>query len=294
MRPFNFELFALEHGIPIYASGYRQCREGWVQIECPFCHGSAHLGFNIQQSYFNCYSCGYHSAYDVLERLGYSYNKEVKERYSGHVRTADREKKKRGANKCRLPAYSNSPWSPHKTYLKSRGLNWHTLRKEYSIGFTNQITQAGYQWRIMIPVFFDHVLATFQARHVGESELRYKTCPIQNEHRPIKHCLYNYDNTLGEKVVVTEGVVDVWKLGRGAVATFGIDYSVQQVALLSEFKKVFVLFDKEEQAQKQAQLLCDDLSMIGVDTEIVTLPDHSDPGELTVEEGREVMEELLT
>jgi len=38
-------------------------------------------------------------------------------------------------------------------------------------------------------------------------------------------------------------------MGIGAVATFGIKYSETQVNLLSKFKRVFLLFDPEDQAQ---------------------------------------------
>lgn len=53
--------------------GNRHCREGWVQINCPFCIGGIpdfHMGYNLEREVgFNCYRCGFHSVAKTLSHL---------------------------------------------------------------------------------------------------------------------------------------------------------------------------------------------------------------------------------
>ena len=49
-----------DYKIPYFTEGYKYCRPGWVNIDCPFCIGSPgpHLGYNLSGNYFNCWRCG--------------------------------------------------------------------------------------------------------------------------------------------------------------------------------------------------------------------------------------------
>ena len=76
---------------------------------------------------------------------------------------------------------------------------------------------------------------------------------------------------------MVEGIFDVWKIGPGAVATFGIEVSSSQVRLLSKFEEVFVLFDNEPQALKNARKLRDDLLTLGSDSYVIKIPNMTDP-----------------
>lgn len=294
-RVFDAQLCFLENGIPFHTSGYRQCRPGWIQIACPFCGGHPHLGFNTEKGYFNCYSCGHKRNYQVLEALGFSNIKKVLERY-GNRRVRNVTKELRRAKKCILPMSHDHPRRIHSEYLEGRGLNWKKIQNVWDISFTDQITETGYAWRIVIPIYHDNRLISFQARAVDKKDtLRYRTCPANKEVKNVKETLYGIDKVAGDTVVVTEGVFDVWKLGPGAVCTFGIDYSIHQLRLLSErFRRVFILFDwVDQQARDQAEKLAHELELLGSDAEVVELNGVKDPGELPLKDAKKIMEELL-
>ena len=104
------------------------------------------------------------------------------------------------------------------------------------------------------------------------------------------------DKALGHSVVIVEGITDVWRLGPGAVATFGIEWTNEQALLLKNFARVFVMYDfEEEQAEEQAYKLGVTLSGLGgVSVEKLYVPGHDgDPGDLTNEKARSLMGQLF-
>jgi DNA primase len=110
---------------------------------------------------------------------------------------------------------------------------------------------------------------------------------------PAKSTLYGFDEASpGGNVVIVEGPIDQWKLGPGAVSTLGTAWTMNQVSLLRELNpnKVFILFDSEEEAQKSAKSLCDQIWFC--ECEIMYLDGVKDPGELSVEEGIQIMKQI--
>jgi DNA primase len=96
-----------------------------------------------------------------------------------------------------------------------------------------------------------------------------------------KHILYNLD-TVKSSMIIVEGIFDVWRIGDGAVASFGITYTLEQIILITLIKpsRVFIMFDSEPQAQRNAEKLGSALSSLGMKTEVIT-PSHGDPCDLT-------------
>ena len=57
--------------IPYRTEG-KHCRDGWVNIDCPFCgkdSGKFHLGYSLQDQYLNCWVCGYRRPVEVLMEI---------------------------------------------------------------------------------------------------------------------------------------------------------------------------------------------------------------------------------
>lgn len=125
-------------------------------------------------------------------------------------------------------------------------------------------------------------------------EPRYKVCRREKELIDHRELLYDPDNAHGNTVMVVEGVTDVWRLGDGAVATFGTSLSKTspQIMLLQRFRKVFVIFDTEPKAQAKAKWLRDQLSVLGIWAINVRLK-TGDPGDMTPEQALELRKELL-
>jgi hypothetical protein len=106
-----------------------------------------------------------------------------------------------------------------------------------------------------------------------------------------KDCLYNID-TVGDTALVVEGASDVWRLGDGAVGTFGHKFTKTQVYLLRNCRRVFVLFDTEVEAQEDARRLAYDLSGIVPDVHVFEL-DKGDPGDLSEDDVKALRSEIF-
>jgi len=84
---------------------------------------------------------------------------------------------------------------------------------------------------------------------------------------------------------VVEGIFDAWRLGPGAVATFGTTVTAAQINVLVGLQKQAVLlFDNEQEAQQKAKELQAALQLLGCRAERIELPEAvKDPGELSPE-----------
>ncbi len=115
---------------------------------------------------------------------------------------------------------------------------------------------------------------------------------MEKEARHHKACLYGLDQVPGETVVIVEGITDVWRLGVGSVATFGIKYTKTQVLLLKRFKRRAILFDSaDSQAQEQAEKLAKELSAFSGET-ISLIIDAKDPGTMSPKDAQDLMRQL--
>lgn len=88
---------------------------------------------------------------------------------------------------------------------------------------------------------------------------------------------------------MVEGVVDVWKLGKGAVCTFGTKFTKKQIARLCKMNTVYIYYDPEPEAQEKARELAN--SLISV-PHVYIINGDKEPGDLSRKEGVEIMREL--
>lgn len=282
----------------------KHARPGWINIECPFCVGNpgTHGGFNIAKSYYNCYRCGFHGLEKVVKEIlslnSYYEAKEVIKKYS--VESLNEVvKNKPKTNNCNktlnYPIGTGNLNKRHFEYLFSRGfIEPEKLVKEWSLKGTNHIGE--YKFRIIAPIFYNYNLVSFQGRDItNKSNIKYKACSIENEIIHHKFLLYGLDKIKNKKCVLMEGIIDVWKFGIGAVSTFGIGFTKEQVALLinNRIEQVFILFDNDPQAQEKANKLAYYLtSFMKVEIIELNLNDMNDPGELDMVQALELRKEL--
>jgi hypothetical protein len=197
---------------------------------------------------------------------------------------------------CKLPKEAESLTPLCRRYLEGRRFNPDKLSRLWGLKGVGPLGL--YRFRIIAPITYHGQVVSFQARDATDrAELRYRACPKDQEARDHKECLYGLDAVPGDRAVVTEGITDVWRLGPGAVATFGVQFSLTQVALLQDFSRVSVLFDsgkEDPEAPKQARKLALMLNAFNVETETVELNAGGDPGKLDQKEADEIMRELLS
>lgn len=284
-----------DFGVEVKESG----RPGWVHVHCPFCSGSQdwHLGYSLRKDFWNCWRCGGHRGERVAYALTRTDWQEVRRRYplrDGGAPHAEPPPRDRKGGKFRPPP-GTLPLPPrHAAYLASRGFSdVPALVARWGLLGTGPV--GGHEkLRVIAPVTHRGRVVTWQGRDVtGRAPAKYWACPPALEARPIKHCLYGLDLLRPDRgAVVVEGVVDAWKLGPGAVATFGTAWDREQLTLLLELPRVFVLFDGgEEDAQRHAASLLAQLREAGVRAEQILL-DEGDPGDLSEDDAAHLMRDL--
>lgn len=301
MYRLNFEFLCQHLNIEIAPSGSRHYHAGWIHIECPFCSGNPghHLGYNISQNFFTCWRCGFKPMKKVLQKL----LSVSSENYFDTVRTffenAPRKLEKKvvipTAKTVKLPAGTVPLMRMHRNYLRERKFEPRKMREVW--GLMGVGIAGEFCFRIIIPIYFKGRLVSYQGRDItGRAKLRYKNCITIQEVVHLKDIVYGFDNVPGKTVVICEGVTDVWRLGPGAVATFGVGFTAKQVKLLGEsFNKRVIFFDQDDGGQQQSRKLAAKLAMYDGETTILTLKKFSvkDPGELPQKEADQIMEELL-
>jgi len=292
---FDAKIFLENYGVDHTDNDPKHSRRGWVQIHCIFCSGNPgwHGGFCIAGGFYACWRCGGHSLYKVISTLLKTSPKETNEiikKYSSGE-PGPRFKNRKYADELELP--SLMPLGPFaRAYLENKNYDPDKLATIWNLKATDHI--GPYAFRIFIPIFNKHKMVSFTTRAVQSgTKPKYKSCPEDNEIYHHKFLLYGQDQVPGDTCIVVEGPPDVWRLGPGAVGLFGIGFSEPQMQLLSQYKKVFIFFDPEEQAQIQAEKLYYQLTARGVECQILEDDKGKDPGELGQKEANQLMHDLL-
>ncbi len=254
--------------IPIAPEGHHHARPGWIQMDCPFCGKDSHkwhLGYSLESNFFNCWRCGPHSLLETLvEITGYSFAK--CKRMLKDIETTRIIKKEKPKGKLIIPKGVGPLLTAHKQYLADRGFiptELEILWKIQGIGITSKLA-----WRIFIPIFHHRKMVSWTTRKVSNwagNIPRYMSASLKEESIPHKSLLYGEDYA-HNTIIITEGPLDVWRIGPGAVATLGTGYSDDQAFRMTSYPKRVVCFDNEKEAQKRAKKLSDDLSVFPGET----------------------------
>ena len=155
-----------------------------------------------------------------------------------------------------------------------------------------------FKQRLVIPIYWNGRIVSFQTRDITDrSGVKYIACPKYREIIHHKHILYvnpiNWEIMKGGRGVVVEGVTDVWKLGDFSIATFGIKYKMEQVRILAKhLKEIVIIYDFENQAQQQADVLIKQLEFRGV--QVAKEKIENDPGSLSYDDAKHLMKQIMT
>lgn len=270
----NFEKLFIDYKV----SYSTKINKNWVNTKCCFCGGSSYkLGFNPEDDYCTCFACGGHNLYDALSRIlnvKRSDLKEILPDYEGNVIIRkELNHKEIKIKKLELP--SDEFTMAERKYLEKRNFNPDYLYEKYKVvggGIAGK-----WKHRIIIPILLNGKIVSWTARSILSKEKlqelgipRYLNLSIDESVIDPKNTLFNLDNCKGDTVVLTEGAFDVIRCGDDFTCSFGIEVTETQINILADrFKKVFIMFDNEIQAQKTARKYGVALSAIGVDVEVV-------------------------
>lgn len=293
-----------EFGINYATEEHPSVSRGWVGVHCPFCSGSQdyHLGAHLQTWGFNCWRCGKHQTVDVLVTLlGVSEARArslIRQYREGGAETERRETNKHIQIKpFKLPSFTGPLQVGHEIYLEKRGFDPFKLEKQWGLlgtGPVSMLDHVSYKFRIVAPIMWDGQQVSFQARdYTGKADRKYMACVPEREFKSHKTILYGQQKAWGETGICVEGITDVWRLGPKAFATFGIEYTTEQVLAINDhFSRVVILFDPEPQAQSQARELASRLRACGTDTVIERLT-GTDPGGMAQDDADALVRDLL-
>lgn len=305
----NIEQIYIDHGIQYVTSGHKHSREGWVNTTCPFCSGNPgfHLGYNVRKGYFRCWRCGWHPRLQCLMNILHkSYNEitHITQQYHVLIPGQSADSDSTSSLENRLDNLSKKEplteagivlceaQNYHYKYLNKRNYDIDELTSIWNIKFSSHL--GPFRFRVIAPITHNNRIVSFVARDVTNKSIhKYITCPSRHEIIPHKRLLYGLDQIQDRRrVVVVEGVTDVWRLGPGAVATFGVEFTLAQIKLLRSFVEVFIFYDPDEAGQRSANKLQSILDSLGVSSHLII--DDVDPGELTNNEALALMQEIFS
>jgi len=288
----KFQDILTEYNIPIAPEGHHHCRPNWIQIDCPFCGKDSqkwHLGYSVENNFFNCWRCGSHNIITTLVEITNKRYYQIKQMLDGlDIPRIKREKSK---GRLILPRGIKKLRSAHIKYLRSRGFDWQKLEQLWGIqgiGVASKLS-----WRIFIPIIYHSQIVSWTTRSVLGNKYvsRYISAGEKEESIPHHELLYGEDFARGA-IIVNEGVTNAWRIGPGAVATFGVGYSQKQLEHISRYLIRAICFDNEPEAQKRARKLVNDLSVFPGDTFNVVL-DEKDAAEESNENIKRLRKEIL-
>ena len=149
------------------------------------------------------------------------------------------------------------------------------------------------KWRIFAPVFdLQGREITWTTRAIGNDAKRYISAPVEKEEVNIKATLYG-QHLARHSIIITEGPVDAWAIGPGAVATCGVGYTQTQAQLAAAYPNRAVCFDAEPAAQRRAEELCQLLAGMPGRTVNIELETGDDPASADPAEIMEIRQEFL-
>ena len=265
----------------------------WINSNCPHCNDKTYNGgFNQKDEFFNCWRCGFHNLYETLSKI---LNISEKQIYSlvWNYKTSKSniiENRKTKIKKLELP---NSNFTKNeRKYLINRNFNPDLLHDKYKIcggGITGK-----WAFRIIIPLLLNGKVVSWTARSIlSKIEIkklnipRYKNLSIDESIISPKSTFYNLDNCHKKEVILTEGAFDVLRFGDDCICSFGTSLTQEQLYVLAErFKKIYILFDNEEEAQRKAEKYGRMLESIGIEVEIIDAY-----SEFNVNDGAELSDE---
>lgn len=267
-QEFDAVRFAEDYGIDYWTEG-KNVSPGWVAVTCPFCDDTSNHGaFNPVGGYFSCWKCGGHSLYSVVKEItGERVITPILEKYGWIQKRVVLEERTDGNEGFEVPGGPLK--EPHKLYLEKRGFDPEFISKKYGVLGTMQHEK--YAYRIITPVYWDGEPVSFLGRDfTNKQTLRHKDCAIEESKIYHKKLLYGLEFCKRNRVIVVEGAYDKWRMGGNTCATLGTGWTQEQLMLLqSNYKEVFILFDKGEIAQKKARELALALNSVGVYSEVL-------------------------
>lgn len=288
---FDAAQFCEDYNIEYWTEGSKNVSKGWINIQCPFCGDvSNHLGIELETGKCNCWKCGGKKLSDIVWHFTKDRNKQdIIDKYSWLFA----QPTIKSIIKKKLNVPGTRPLTiKYKEYLERRGFDPDYIEQKYDLRYGEPYSK--YEYRLIIPIYFQHEIVSFQTRRVfDDNSIRYKNCSNDTSIIENKKVCYNIDNCKMNKAIALEGVTDVWRIGDNSFATFGTSFTEEQLILIhKKFDRIYWLYDPGQESLKKAKQAAYKLSATGLDIEIIQVEGINDPGSMSESDVIHLIKEL--
>jgi hypothetical protein len=260
-----------------------------INIQCPFydCGDhSNHMGIFRDTLIFHCWKCGKKGHFSYLLKIltgktGRECETEIEEEKI--LLNLSEEKKTPKETKLEaspLPKYFERIYDKIDSPLLHKYLRRRNLYLDFIIDKGCGICRVGYYMnRMIIPIYFEGKQVSFVAADMtGKARVKYDTPGT------VKY-LYNYDDIEeGKTIIIVEGILDAWRVGKEATAILSSHLTDKQKTWILQKRPKNMVFCMDGDAFWHAK---DEASFFEpfVDrVEVVHLPFEEDPDSLGTEE----------
>lgn len=291
IEAFDIKAFLDDRGVEYYEGGKNVTR-GWINVRCLFCGDhSNHLGINLKTKQMNCWKCGSHKVIDFIKEVdscGFGKVKDILSQFGGIRVYDDSDKSPRSLSAPPLrrrvlpPECEKEFPQLHLEYLRSRRFNPRRIIRQFNLRAVNNLGR--YKFRIIAPFYYEDRIVAFTGADVTRKQsLPYKNSSLKESAIDPKRLIYNLQNIRrGGSLGVVEGLTDAWRIRENVTATMGIRWTTEQFYLLTQLniKRLFLIFDGEPDAYRQAKKLAQDATGFITHVEVIELPYGKDPCDL--------------
>ena len=287
INDFDIRKYLDSLSVPYWEHGMNVSK-GWIGTQCLYCDDSHnHMGVHLYRKNFSCWKCGAKgSLTDLicdLENVSYHIALQRIEEFQSNTPQQPKERQPLEDDGQNILPFG---WSPtltktQKMWIRGRRYDPNIIQKQWGIVAGPPTGRWGH--RIICPVLLRSRTRSWVGIDAsGTKSARYKASSVEESLTPTSELPYGINNLNGGTVLIVEGILDVWRMGRGAIATLGTGISDRKIETLAALKinRYFIMFDSETQAIKKANSLGNTLRhMTRREVNILEL-DKGDPDDL--------------
>jgi hypothetical protein len=275
-----------KHGVE-WSKTDKHSRHSWTQARpCPRCSNDRfHLGIKDDFSRSSCYTCGSFHVPKLLKDLTDAPWSEIYKLLGSRAylpKEADTASKGVYTPPTLLQPLEAVPAVA--AYLKQRSFDLEYLETVWGVRATGPFSN--YPFRVFMPIYLNRKAVSWTARAACGQEPRYRNAGPGEKSIDEKTLLFGAQ-FVKDTCIICEGPTDVFRVGKGCVATLGVSYTMAQVDRLASIWRRIICFDNSENAQRRANKLAAELSVFPGETIVVNL-DAEDPGSASEQEVRQL------
>ena len=244
--------FLKHEGVKYHEAGTKNTSEGWVSIRCPYCTDTSnHMGISLDYGNFTCWKCGEKGGYTKLIMKIRDIPYEQARKVVGYYRDGTSVHEPNTERKVVFEADPN--WIPIKEGNEHPALRPFIKRRRFSLELVIQegcwvASEGTYKHRLIMPITKQGKTVGVQGRDMtGKANVPYLNSPN------IFDYIYWLDKWAGRKLVITEGIFDSWRVGKGvSIALFSVNFTPEQLRQIVRLHPSEVLIAFDQDAKRKA------------------------------------------